>query len=204
MGSNLAGLFRSLFYVDNPQASIVEIPAGSPADLSKIPGDKEWLLLIGDHAPPPDSHFKLVLNDFSLFRIGNSRKIDFTKKSWPGILAGVQGLSSAEAWGTWSDGPTVTLEFVTPLPKKFVLHLTARAFGPNVGRNVAVQAGTESAEIVLSDSPREIAIPFRISGAPTSISISVPSPISPKELGLSEDSRKLGIAFHQLSVEEIR
>ncbi|TIS50598.1 hypothetical protein [Mesorhizobium sp.] len=202
MGSNPAGLFRSLFYVDDPQASIIEIPAGSPADLSRVPADKEWLLLIGDHAPPPSSHFKLALNGFSLFRIAGTDKIDFTRQSWPGILSRAQGLSSAEAWGTWSDGPTVTLEFETPLPKKLILHLTAHAFGPNVGRNVTAHIGSESAEFVLSDSPREIAIPFRNPEASRSISISVPNPISPKELGLSEDSRKLGIAFNQLSVED--
>ncbi|WP_156394338.1 DUF7024 domain-containing protein [Mesorhizobium sp. Root172] len=203
MSSNPSGLFRSLFYVDDPQASIVLIPAGSPADLSKVRSDKEWLLLIGDHAPPPNSHFKLDLNGFSLFRLAGSDRIDFTRRSWPGTLARVRGLSGAEGWGTWSDGPMVTLEFVKPLPKKFVLHLTASAFGPNVGRPVSVHIGSQSATFALSKSVQEIAIPFENSEASTSISFSIPNPISPKELGLNEDRRKLGIGFRQLSVQEV-
>ncbi|WP_041164110.1 DUF7024 domain-containing protein [Mesorhizobium opportunistum] len=203
MSSDPSGLFRSLFYVDDPQASIVLIPAGSPADLSKVPDDKEWLLLIGDHAPPPNSRFKLDLNGFSLFRLAGSDRIDFTRRSWPGTLARVRGLSVAEGWGTWSDGPAVTLEFVKPLPKKGVLHLTASAFGPNVGQLISVHIGSQSATFVLSKSVQEIAIPFGNSGASTSISISIPNPISPKELGLNEDRRKLGIGFRQLSVQDV-
>ncbi|QKC97782.1 hypothetical protein EB231_26285 [Mesorhizobium sp. NZP2298] len=203
MSSNPSGLFQSLFYVDDPRASIVQIPAGSPADLSKVPGDKEWLLLIGDHVPPPNSRFKLDLNGFSLFRLAGSDRIDFTRKSWPEILTRTQGLSSAEIWGTWSDGPAVTLEFVKPLPEKLVLHLTASAFGPNAGQPISVHIGSQSATFVLSKSVQEIAIPFENSEASTSISISIPNPISPKELGLNEDRRKLGIGFRQLSVQDV-
>ncbi|WP_202323302.1 DUF7024 domain-containing protein [Mesorhizobium sp. 113-3-9] len=203
MGSSPAGLFRALFYLDNPRASIAQIPAGAPADLSKVPRDKEWLLLIGDHPPPPSFRFKLDLNGFSIFRLAGSDRIDFTRRSWPEILTRAQGLSFIEAWGRWSDGPMVTLEFVKPLPKKFVLHLTANAFGPNVGRPISVHTGSQSATFVLSRSAQEIAIPFENSEASTSISISIPNPISPKELGLNQDRRKLGIAFRQMSVEDL-
>jgi phosphoglycerol transferase len=192
-----------LFYVDDPQASLVEIPPGSPADLSKIPVDKEWLLLIGAHAPPPGNPFELAMNGFSIFRIAGTGKIDFTRKSWPGVLSRAQGLSHAEAWGTWSDGSTVTLDFVTPLPRKLILHLTARAFGPNVGRNFTIRIGSETTNVVLTDSPRDIAIPFQNLEAATSIKISVPNPISPQELGLGEDVRQLGIALYQLRVDDI-
>jgi phosphoglycerol transferase len=203
MGSSLAGLFRSLFYVDDPQASLVEIPTGSPADLSRIAGDKEWLLVIGDHASPAGVQFKLPLNGFSLFRVAKSYEIDFTRRSWPGLLSRVQGLSFAESWGTWSDGSKVTLEFQTPLPRSIMLHLKALAFGPNVGQKFTIEIGAEAAEFVLADSPQEIAIPFRTSEASASIVISIPSPISPKELGFGNDSRKLGLGFYRLKVEDI-
>jgi phosphoglycerol transferase len=217
MGSNPAGLFRSLFYIDSPQASMVEIPTGSPADLrravyphpaftntlSRIAGDNEWLLVIGDHAPPNGVRFALPLNGFSLFRVAKSYEIDFTRKSWPGILSRVQGLSYAESWGAWSDGSKVTLEFQAPLPRSIMLHLKAHAFGPNVGQKFTIQIGAESAEFVLTESPQEFAIPFRTSEASASIVISIPSPISPKELGFSNDSRNLGIAFYRLNVEDM-
>jgi phosphoglycerol transferase len=203
MGSNLSSLLRCLFYVDDAQAVVVEIPAGSAADLSKIPGDKKWLLLIGNHAPPSKFHFKLAMNGFSLFRIWRSDEIDFKRTFWPGILSRAEGLSSSESWGTWSDGPKVTLEFVAPLPTDFILHLTANAFAPSVGRNFNIQIGSQSADFMLSDSPRELTFPFHLTELATSIAISVPSPTSPRELGLSADNRKLGIGLHRLTVEPV-
>jgi phosphoglycerol transferase len=50
VGSDLSGLFRSLFYVDNPKSSLETIPKGSSYDLSKLAAGKEWILVIGDHS----------------------------------------------------------------------------------------------------------------------------------------------------------
>ncbi|MGI0016891.1 MAG: hypothetical protein ACREBU_26010, partial [Nitrososphaera sp.] len=111
VGSEPAGLFRSLFYLDNPQTSLETISEGASLELSKIPAGKEWVLVIGDHSLPEETFFQLPMNGFTLARITGSNTVDFKKSSWPGVIAKARGLSSAEAWGTWSSGDVVTLEF---------------------------------------------------------------------------------------------
>jgi phosphoglycerol transferase len=44
VGSELSGLYRSLFYLDNPTASLETIPEGGGYDLAKVPAGKEWVL----------------------------------------------------------------------------------------------------------------------------------------------------------------
>ena len=70
VGSEPADLFRALFYVDDPRASLLVIPAGSNYDLSTLPEDKEWALIIGDHSwtggassQSPTPGFALVRRD---------------------------------------------------------------------------------------------------------------------------------------------
>ena len=50
VGTDERGLYKTLFYLDNPHATFATIPEGDPCDLTKLPADKEWALVIGDHA----------------------------------------------------------------------------------------------------------------------------------------------------------
>ena len=70
VGSGLSGLYRSLFYLDNPTASFETIPEGGGYDLAKVPAGKEWILVVGDHSLPEHSSFQLPMNGFTLARAG--------------------------------------------------------------------------------------------------------------------------------------
>ena len=74
------------------------------------------------------------LGENTLDRVAGPRILDFRKSAWPGTISSATGLSSAEQWGTWSLGGSAMLEFSTPLPNRFAVHLVAHAFGPNVGK----------------------------------------------------------------------
>jgi len=131
----------------------------------------------------------------------NTNTIDFKKSEWPGVISRTRGLSSAEPWGTWSSGDVVTLEFSKPLPKKFAVHLVAGAFGPNVGKEFVARVGDSAIRFTLKASPEERVLQFTNPKRSSIITIDVPSPLSPKELGLSSDDRSLGIAFIELRIE---
>jgi phosphoglycerol transferase len=50
VGSDISQLYRSMFYVDDPNPAFEVIPAGSVFDVSTMPEGKDWALILGDHA----------------------------------------------------------------------------------------------------------------------------------------------------------
>jgi len=203
-GSNIFGLLRSLFHLDNPNAEMQKISQGDVYDLSKIPVGKEWVLVVGDHPFLGKPYFQLSLNGFTLARAIGADHIDFRTASWPGIISRASGLSRAERWGTWSDGDTVILEFVMPLPEKFTVHLVASAFGPNIGKEFTASVGDSATKFVLEAEPKEKVLEFNNPEKSRTIKIDIPAPASPKELGMSSDSRKLGVGFLELRTVPVR
>ena len=126
--------------------------------------------------------------------------IDFKKSEWPGIISKTSGLSAAEPWGTWSEGETVNLEFSAPLPEKFTIYLIANAYGSNVDKEFTACVGGSSIKFKLVELPKERVLELNNPNKLKKIKIDIPSPISPKDLELSSDDRKLGIAFTELRV----
>ncbi len=97
----------------------------------------------------------------------------------------------------------VTLEFSRPLPEKFTVHLVASAFGPNVGKEFVAHVGDSTVRFTLAASSEDRVLEFSNPKRSKIIKIDVPSPCSPKELGLSGDDRSLGIAFTELRIEPL-
>jgi phosphoglycerol transferase len=200
IASNPAGLFRSLFYIDNPAASIVEIPTGAPLEPSIIPPGKEWVLLIGDHEPLSNVRYQISNAGFSLIKVDGDDLVDFKRSSWPGTISRSSGLSIAESWGTWSNAREITLEFTGPLPKEFDLRLKAYAFGPNIDQPFLMSIGRDKQSFRLSSFPQDVSLFFQTDGDEKLIRIEVPAPISPMTLGLSGDERQLGIGLVELRI----
>jgi phosphoglycerol transferase len=200
VGSEPAGLFKSLFYLDNLQATLETTLRGDSYDLSKLPAGKEWILFISDYSLPENTFFQLRMNGFTLARVTDKNVVDFKKSAWPGVISKTRGLSSAEAGGTWSLGDVLTLEFSMPLPEKFSVHLVASAFGPNVGKEFVAHVGNSAIRFTLRASSEERVLEFSNPKRSGTIKIDIPSPASPKELGLSSDERSLGIRFTELQI----
>jgi phosphoglycerol transferase len=208
VGSDLVNLYHTAFYLDNPYVYLQAIPSGSNYDLSKLPAGKEWLLIIGDHQLKKNTFFQLAVNGFTLTRVTDSNTVDFKKPAWPGVISSSEGLHSAEPWGRWSSGKSVTLEFAKPLPERFTIHLVAFAFGPNVGKEFVAHVGGSSVGFSLGGfplsgaSPEVKVIEFYNTDKTRTITIEIPFPTTPKEIGLSSDERRLGIGLSELSIKE--
>lgn len=203
VGSEPVGLFRSLFYLDNPKASLETIPKGSRYDLAKLPAGKEWILVIGDHPLPDNTFYQLPMNGFTLARATGTDTIDFKRSVWPGVILNARGLYSAEPWGTWSSSDIVAFEFSMPLPEKFKVHLIAHAYGPNVGKEFVAHVGDSSVSFTLGAVNEEKVLEFDNPKRSKIISVNVPSPISPKELGLGEDGRSIGVGLVELRISPL-
>ena len=203
VGSLPGSLYLSLVLLDNPETAQEPIPPGAAYDLSKLPPGKEWVLVIGDHALPENAICQLPANGFTLARVAGGDTVDFRKSSWPCIISRARGLSAAAPSGTWSLGDVVTFEFYRPLPRQFRLHLTGHAFSAITGKEFMAHVGDSAIRFVLGASNEEKVLEFSNPKGSKIISIDVPSPTSPKELGLSGDERRLGIGFIELRIEPL-
>ena len=126
---------------------------------------------------------------------------NFGKPGYPDFLAAVSGLSGHEPWGRWSDGEVVVFQFAQPLPTHFTLAVTARAFGPNIGAPILVKAGTSEQTFILPTAEDHSHRLDFILAAPTDrLEFHVPQPVSPAELNVSDDPRKLGVGFVTLQI----
>jgi hypothetical protein len=118
-----------------------------------------------------------------------------------GILWG-RGLSIFESWGRWSDGGQVEFGLSNCLPQgRLNLMIVGHAFGPNIGLPVKVALGDKEFITKFSDEVSQQNIHFTNKViCLNKLTIKIPNPISPQELGLSVDNRKLGVGFVGLKI----
>ncbi|CAX61424.1 Phosphoglycerol transferase I [Erwinia billingiae Eb661] len=126
----------------------------------------------------------------------------------PGLPKQVQkvtGLSFIEPWGgRWSDAnllPTVTVQYLEPLPAAFDLKLTARAFGKNSQKPFTVKVGDRTQQITLTNADSTLKIHFTNPSQSRTIEILPPAPEETAEGAIDGfAARKLGIGLVSLQV----
>ncbi|WP_259696518.1 DUF7024 domain-containing protein [Pseudomonas canadensis] len=203
-------------YEDNAQSVVQQFTAllGSGPSISSVDGN---LVFFNLNRPKPADlsglSFAQIMKKSGYYadklgaRYPGSLKdgIDFTRDGWPNTVKGAEGLSGKESWGRWSDARlsnTVRIEFTAPLPQTFTLVLVARAFAPNVNKPIKVTIGNREYEVLLGAEPSEVRLSVDLQGDDAdSIVFSPPTPVSPQQLGVGNDSRKLGIGFVSLRLE---
>lgn len=126
----------------------------------------------------------------------------------PGLPKQVQkvtGLSFIEPWGgRWSDAnlqPTVTVQYLEPLPAAFDLTLTARAFGKNSQKPFTVKVGDRTQQITLTNADSTLKIHFTNPAQSRTLEILPPAPEETAEGAIDGfAARKLGIGLVSLQV----
>jgi hypothetical protein len=127
--------------------------------------------------------------------------VSFSQPAYPFAIKSVQGLSHAEAWGRWSDGPVVEIRFAKALPESFDLQVRiGSAFGANKGAPVSVRAGRQEQTLVVDREPFDALLRFRGAGDTDTLVFLIPNPQSPAEHGGGTDERKLGIGLISLRI----
>jgi phosphoglycerol transferase len=200
---NPSALLRSLFHIDNASTKTVQLDAGSLINDATLPNGVSWLLLIGDYDLPRGGESCQSLGKYKLISVGNDYQVDLKQALWPGVLTGTRGLSSPEAWGTWSTGREVQFEFACNLPSHFRLSLDARAFGPNSGDKFRVAIGREEYSFRLGEMSQTLSFDFKDAGNERIVKIFVPHPTVPRSTGLNDDLREIGIGLSQLRITRL-
>jgi phosphoglycerol transferase len=204
-GADVGQIMRAQFYVDSKDSAMLELMPNAPIEPYQVPVHNKWLLVFGKHALPPGLTPVAQNDSYKLIRINNERRIignaHLNQPPGPGsLLARVEGLSSIEEFGRWSDAKQVVLHFNAPLPKRAVVVFKAWAYGDNTERPFTMRIGDGSVPFRLSGSPQEIGLHFETDGTQRSLTIDVPHPVSPQEYGDPRDPRKLGIALADIEI----
>ena len=127
--------------------------------------------------------------------------VDFRQKTYSADVASVSGISHHEPWGRWTDGDRAVLQFRKPLPSTFQLKLqTASAFGPTAGVLILVRAGSIQKEFTVTSLNQLILLDFDGVVNADRLEFMIPKSTSPKELAVSDDSRKLGLGLVSLAI----
>ncbi|MYM68834.1 hypothetical protein GTP45_18620 [Pseudoduganella sp. FT55W] len=202
VGADHGGLFKAKFQLDQTAPRLLPTPAGAAIDLTDL-SETGWLLVFGDYAPPPYAVQRMRQPGFTLYEQVAPQQpqlLDFQRADLSAQLQSSEGLGVAEPWGRWSNGKQVTLRFVKPLPPHLTLRLLGHAFGPNAGQDVLVRVGQQEGKLRLTGDQRKVALSLNNPGGETTLTLVVPQPISPRELGWGDDGRALGIAFTRLDI----
>lgn len=114
------------------------------------------------------------------------------------------GISRPEEWGRWSNAnlaPEVKIEYAEPLPEKFDLVITAKAFGPNVGQPMPVKIGSQQQTLTLGEELTTTTLHFDNHERSNLLEIIPPQPqLSNEGNILGHEPRKLGIGMGDIKV----
>ncbi|MCT4701648.1 phosphatidylglycerol--membrane-oligosaccharide glycerophosphotransferase [Enterobacteriaceae bacterium H20N1] len=114
------------------------------------------------------------------------------------------GISRPEDWGRWSNAnlaPEVKIEYAEPLPEKFDLVITAKAFGPNAGKPVPVKVGNQQQTLTLGAELSTTTLHFDNPERSNTLEIIPPEPqLSNEGNILGHEPRKLGIGMENIKV----
>jgi phosphoglycerol transferase len=200
VGPEEADIFRTIFQIDSPATRMLVTPASQPLNAAKIPSDADWVVLIGDYQLPPGSRIQYPMAGVQLFNRANQDVIHFSRPLLPGFVRKISGLSVPELIGRWSDAKQVEIEMSSPLPRSFQLKLTAGAFGPNVNLPFVVRIGSAVQSIRLSGTMADLSLPFVTDGNQRIITIEVPKPTAPIDIGFNRDTRHIGILLRDMTI----
>ncbi|MEB4673499.1 phosphatidylglycerol--membrane-oligosaccharide glycerophosphotransferase [Enterobacteriaceae bacterium G50] len=116
------------------------------------------------------------------------------------------GISRPEAWGRWSNaqlGNEVKIEYQHPLPKKFDLVITAKAFGQNADKPIPVRVGNSEQTLTLGHDVTTTTLHFDNPAQANTLVIVPPAPESTNEGNiLGHSPRQLGIGMVEIKVVE--
>lgn len=114
------------------------------------------------------------------------------------------GISRPELWGRWSNaqlGDEVKIEYKEPLPEKFDLVITAKAFGPNANQPIPVRVGKSEQVLTLANEVTTTTLHFDNPARSNTLTITPPEPQSTNEGNIvGHAPRQLGIGMVDIKI----
>jgi hypothetical protein len=184
-----------------------------------VAGESLWQLLEPFGFDPGNTHlkcfhFRTDIDVYVICEIATKLKgqqtfmqpiaLDFRdgKQLLPPSLLSLSGLAAQEPWGRWSDSDQVTLHFANCLPKgKLLIDIRGHAFGPNIGKPVRLLIGSNQTTITLGEFDKDVRANLNNQGeCEKKLVLWVPEKATPLALGISEDTRALGLGLVHIGI----
>ena len=159
---------------------------------------------------------KFWFHDHGMSVLTFAEPIVWSPKWQPGSSAGPgsfgailkEGWSQQEIWGVWSEGDHARLSlpvYAGEFPAGARIELELTGFAPLEPRQITLVAPeVPPVALRLGSQPQTVTIEVPSSALsaskPLGIDFQIPNPVSPRSLGLSQDSRLLGVGLLSVSV----
>jgi len=199
VGSNIFDIYHARFAVDDADTEIFVSSEGHPLDPTAVM-DKDWFLLLNGQPSPVEAGVTLPLADgATLVRVGNLQTADFRSSGNVDVQA-LDGFGTVEPFGRWTIQADAAVTMRHPLPRHFMLRLTARGFASNANAPITIRIGNEEKTAAFGSRMQDQSLEFHSDGSQTQIHLAIPHAQSPVALGQTNDPRRLGIALQQLRI----
>jgi hypothetical protein len=132
--------------------------------------------------------------------------IDFRNLNMQSGLKRFSGFSIQEPAGRWTEGFISSLVFDKQLPAHFKLLLRASTLPPNVGKSATILVGKSEYALTLINGTSDYELDIKTNPLihEDKIELAVPFAISPKEIGLNADPRRLGIFLEEAVITPLK
>jgi len=117
----------------------------------------------------------------------------------------VTGFSNLENWGRWTDGEVSTVETGMLLKGMVVLRIDCpKVFKPSLEEGAFVRIGETCVAFKQGWSGGVAVFRLKVPSPASTVEFVVSMPVSPLDLGLSSDCRKLGLGVRSLAIRQSR
>ena len=181
---------------------------GSQPQVLRVPQDKyDGNIRFGTSPPLNDKQYQQNVEQLRIADNDIRYHADsflFAVPGAPDIVRRYEGVSRHEEWGRWSNAnlaPQVKIEYVEPLPARFDLTITARAFGPNAHRPIPVKVGDQQQTLMLSHENSTTTLHFTNPTGSNSVILAPPEPELSNVGNIAGfDPRRLGIGMVEIKI----
>lgn len=158
----------------------------------------------------------ILITSFSISLILTHRPIKLDKTynfNRDRIYIKTNGVANPEHWGRWTIEEKVDIIFYSPVKKDLEVTFNVNPFLPEKMENQRIDVYSRGEKLATWNYRLENPFPNTTivvkkelikNNGKVNLEFLIKSPISPKELGLSDDNRKLGLGFKSVTIREVK
>lgn len=177
----------------------------------ELASNRRYEVVMADTLDPARGAPEIEVHRVALYRVGAPRRplVEVTVKAQPDYFRHIlgKGWSTLEGDYVWTDGPTAQIDLPSDPARGRILMLDLGSFTPGLELRQHAQAyvdGQPAGELDWGfDEPRRR---FAIDLGPDSaaakhIELRIAGPVTPKQCGLGDDTRQLGLSLYGIDKE---
>ncbi len=205
---------RALFHLySRSQQKMVKHPVLIPGD---VPSGTKWALLLDPYLVDIPFYSKVEGRGYEFLQLAPGGTLTATagskSVSYPRTynLSGngeqslwLSGFNPQENWGVWTRDQLARVYFAAPISGNLRIRIKGRGYGPNATRPVELRIGGFEQSATFSDTVTEVDMKVNLPAQTYFLEFSGMTPVSPKSLGRSEDSRPLGLGLLEIQIDQV-